>query len=441
MSIASPAGDGVKGGASAPVQQIVHRAYTVPEAAGIERELTAAWRAAASESVTQGGSPVARTSTGTVVALVGHDHDQDAVRATLMDATAAHPSRILLVVLDPEGDEKIEAHYSVFCQMPTAGRRHVCNEIIQIDAGGLGVQHVPPLVLGLLEPNLPVTVWATDRRQWELPQMASVFHVADRLLVDSEDEDALRALRAWQRARARFGARRVNVIDMAWQRLYPWRLICAELFDGLTERHDLASIDVVDIVLPPSDAATPRASGGASNAVPTPGEVQPHPAPSALLLAGWLASRLGWRVTGSPAPATVRLTRETADEDQPSRVSAAGADGRARQAQSTIDLNFRVADLLSCPAGWNVHSVSLSARAKRAAAYSVRVHPGGTALLASVGVADACPVPQSVPTRVLVKSELLCQALSPCPADRVFDEALARAVEIAAALKHLQPID
>ena len=47
MNTTLPADDGVANGTAAPVQQIVNRAYTVPEAAVIESELTAAWRAAA----------------------------------------------------------------------------------------------------------------------------------------------------------------------------------------------------------------------------------------------------------------------------------------------------------------------------------------------------------------------------------------------------------
>lgn len=419
---------------AATLQQ-VGSAYTVPEAAVIERELTAAWRAAATDSVTHGGSPVARTSTGTVVALVGPGRDADAVRDILTDATATQPSRILLIVVDPDGEEKIEAKYSVFCQIPTSGRRHVCNEIIQIDARGDGVQHVAPLILGLLEPNLPVTVWATDRHQWELPQMATVFHIADRLVLDSSDRDALHALRAWQKSRARFGARRVQVVDMAWQRLYAWRVICAELFDGLIERDDLDALDAVEICLPPKDIAQARAASGVFDSPITPEETPADPGPSALLFAGWLSSRLGWRVTGSPAPGTVRFTRESAAGHTPAGGSAVTASAPGAASPRTLDLVFREAALLSCPAGWPLHSVSLAAHDPRVAAYSVRVHPEGTSLMASVGIAAACPVPQCVPTRALGTAELLGTALSPSPADRVYDEALASAVDIAAALE------
>ncbi len=439
MTPAPPSVDGMGGAVAAPPQQVVNRAHTLPDAAVIERELTAAWRAAATESVGHGGAPVARTSTGTLVALVGADGDVGGIRDTLMDATASNPSRILLVVLDEAGAESVEAQYSVFCQVPTSGRRHVCNEIIQITAGGAGVGHVPPLILGLLEPNLPVTVWATDRRQWQSPQMANVLQVADRLLVESFDEAGLRALRGWQGVRARAGARRVQVIDMAWQRLHAWRLICAELFDGVTERQDLAGIDAVEVFLPPPDLTMRDATGGVFDAPAIRESAPPAPGAAALLLAGWLASRLGWKVTGSRAPATVCLTRESAGGLQPPRDSAAGATRQAGPEQPGVTLTFRDAELLSCPSGWPLHSVALSTHAPRAAAYSVRVHPGGMALMAAVGVAEACPIPQCVPAREPGMSELLCQALSPGPADRVFDDALARAVEIAAALERAQP--
>ncbi|MFN2500125.1 MAG: OpcA/G6PD domain-containing protein, partial [Pyrinomonadaceae bacterium] len=75
----------------------------------------------------------------------------------------------------------------------------------------------------------------------------------------------------------------VGISDLNWSRLTSWRGLVADFYDVADYRTALADIDKVHIsyVAPQADA----------NAI----------APQALLMAGWLASRLQWAVLDKPA--------------------------------------------------------------------------------------------------------------------------------------------
>src|SRR5204862_6409631 len=91
---------------------------------------------------------------------------------------------------------------------------------------------------------------------------------AQAVLVDSFDEPV------WREAIARACALSAHayVVDLAWLRSTPWRERVAAAFDPPRRRGELDALTAV--------------------------AVRHHPASTvaALLLAGWLASRLGWRV-------------------------------------------------------------------------------------------------------------------------------------------------
>jgi hypothetical protein len=94
----------------------------------------------------------------------------------------------------------------------------------------------------------------------------SLLRLADVVLLDSTEEpDIAKSL-----ARVSELAERVYVVDLAWLRSTPWRERVAFTFDPAEWRPELRRISAV------------RVRHGADSAV------------AALLLVGWLASRLGW---------------------------------------------------------------------------------------------------------------------------------------------------
>jgi glucose-6-phosphate dehydrogenase assembly protein OpcA len=107
--------------------------------------------------------------------------------------------------------------------------------------------------------------------------------MADRIVIDSAafDHPQDDLLRLAQLLRERSGSMRVS--DLNWGRLTSWRTLLASFWDVPDYRPHLERIDHVEINYDPPDVA--------------PGEI----APKALLVIGWLASRLGWQVEAASA--------------------------------------------------------------------------------------------------------------------------------------------
>ena len=71
-----------------------------------------------------------------------------------------------------------------------------------------------------------------------------------------------------------------DINDIAWSRLLVWRQLVAQFFDQPTALDSLDTIEEVEIIY---DPISNEGRCGRS---------------SALLMAGWLATRLGWRAPG-----------------------------------------------------------------------------------------------------------------------------------------------
>jgi glucose-6-phosphate dehydrogenase assembly protein OpcA len=102
--------------------------------------------------------------------------------------------------------------------------------------------------------------------------------MADRVVIDSAafdhpHEDLLRL-----EAVVRSLAKDARISDLNWGRLTSWRMLLASFWDVADYRPHLDRIERVTIEYDPPDAA--------------PAEI----APKALLAAGWLASRLNWKL-------------------------------------------------------------------------------------------------------------------------------------------------
>ena len=133
----------------------------------------------------------------------------------------------------------------------------------------IGPEHLERLDTALdpvLVSELPTVLWS-PHGHWEA--VHSLLHLTDVILVDSDDMDDFDGPSA-ALDRAAELRRHAYVVDLAWLRTTPWRERLAAAFDHPGRRRLLAVLDEVGV-----------RHSAASTA-------------SALLLAGWLASRLGW---------------------------------------------------------------------------------------------------------------------------------------------------
>jgi glucose-6-phosphate dehydrogenase assembly protein OpcA len=190
---------------------------------------------------------------------------EDAAERTLAGLAEQHPSRTILLFPRPDDDDALDMDASVQC-FPF-GDRAVCAEVIRVRLCGARMRHPASVVVPLLVADLPVFI------RWRgMPAFDEVFDelvgVVDRLIVDSTEWPSDALSRGYGELSQRFG--RTIVSDIAWERTERWRRELAAAWPF--EAHEI------------SVKAT-RAQ--------------------ALLLAGWLRSRLGHDVALEHEPAEI----------------------------------------------------------------------------------------------------------------------------------------
>jgi glucose-6-phosphate dehydrogenase assembly protein OpcA len=146
---------------------------------------------------------------------------------------------------------------------PDDGQLALTFETIVIDVGPEHLRYLDSIVDPLVVTDIPTLVWA-PHGHWDA--VDALRGVSQSVLLDSvEDPDVAGALR---RAARLLEAR--DVVDLAWLRTTPWRERIAASFDPPYRRQQLREISGV--------AVRHHFASGAA----------------ALLICGWLGSRLGW---------------------------------------------------------------------------------------------------------------------------------------------------
>jgi glucose-6-phosphate dehydrogenase assembly protein OpcA len=174
-----------------------------------------------------------------------------------------HASRTIVCAVS-EGRRTLDAVASIAADAtPEEGRHVLTHETVILDVGPGHLEHLDTIIDPLVVTDLTTVVWA-PHGHWQA--VDALRGMSQSVLLDSvEDPDVAGALR---RAQALLDGR--YVVDLAWLRSAPWRERIAALFDQPARRPQLGQI------------AALRIRGVAESGA------------AALLLCGWLTSRLGW---------------------------------------------------------------------------------------------------------------------------------------------------
>lgn len=141
----------------------------------------------------------------------------------------------------------------------------VMTETVEIDMGPEHLTRLETIVDPVVMPELPTVLWSPHGHG---EAVESLRGMVDVTLLDSDD--APEADGGLSHAEAELGSS--YVVDLAWLRTTPWRERLAAAFDPPGRRSALATLDGFTI------------------------RHQPNSTASAMLLAGWLATRLGWDI-------------------------------------------------------------------------------------------------------------------------------------------------
>ena len=183
-----------------------------------------------------------------------------------LDGLGSHtPSRTL--VLREQPTSRVDASLVMESHTPAgAGRVGLCHDRVTLSMDGAHLEHSASLLAPLLLSDLPTVLWLPEPKS-DVPD-PRLLERAQYVLVDSgsgghEDLRPLAELAAG-----------IRVHDLAWGRLEYWRAAIAAAFDPADRRALLAEITEVEL------------------------RYQARGLQTALLLAGWLATRAGWRPGG-----------------------------------------------------------------------------------------------------------------------------------------------
>jgi glucose-6-phosphate dehydrogenase assembly protein OpcA len=178
-----------------------------------------------------------------------------------------HASRTVLCAVE-EGRSTLDARAVMSYEEPAAGAPlGVMLEEVEIDMGPEHLAHLETIIDPVVVDALPTMLWSPHGHS---EAVAAVLDIVDVILLDSEG--LLEPAEAFGHAAELL--RSAYVVDLAWLRTTPWRERLAASFDPPDRRGALREVSRVTIRHRTGSAA------------------------SAMLLGGWLCSRLGWRRTG-----------------------------------------------------------------------------------------------------------------------------------------------
>ena len=249
------------------------------EADAVEQELDNSWREANASALASGVHAGTRNSVLTLVVYTDGAEQAQRALSAIEEMTSQHPSRAIIVVPQKQnGGAAVETYIST--QIQTRNGALSYGEEIVLKAHDGAVPHLPGAILPLIVSGLPSFLWWMGEPTWRTEFLEALVDGSDRLIVDSSEmkrpEVSLLALDDLMRRKKSSCA----ISDFNFSRQQPWREMVAAFFDSPDQRPYLSGIDRVTI----------EYAAGSEDGATNPAQ--------AYLFAGWLASRLNWRISG-----------------------------------------------------------------------------------------------------------------------------------------------
>jgi len=362
----------------------------------IEKQLTALWQEASRD---EDHSGVTRASMFNLLVYVQNRAEAAKLDQMLTDITAARPCRAILIVADADAsEESLTAEVTSRCTLPTASTKQVCCEQVTITAGGTQTDEVPSAVAPLLLSDLPVYLWwhAIPRIE-DKALFRHLVDLSDRVVIDSANFRHQEADLARMATVLDETPRWTALSDLNWARLTAWRALLANFYDIANYRPQLDRLKSVTIRYSPD----PEDAG----VIPT----------RALILGGWLTSRLGWTVD----PNSTRRSNGATTIS----VSTSGR---------TLDLSF-AHTRRDIEAG-HIALVTLESDTEPSVSFTVRRSADGQRIETSVTFGEETGVQRVLSYEGLSETDLIGKELEILGHDRVYEQAVLAAGQLVEAI-------
>lgn len=344
-----------------------------------------------------GGGELMRANTLNLIAVADHEDIARMITSTVSQLSDFLPSRTIIFITAPGAQRSNTWHVDVrLNEGETKGGPPVHFETITITVDPKMSGYLASLVSPLLISELPTFLWWPTGDFVGNALFNDVVGIVDRLIVDSarlgNDARAVAQMRTLldDEDDPRLG-------DFTWMRLEPWRQLIAQFFDPKEVQNCLDQLSQVNIAY-----AEHRRDNGSGFA-------------AALLIVGWLASRLGWQVIEPLEP------RRAGGWTVP--LISRGEDGKAR------DIQVRLTPDPSPDARFSVRSVELVAIGEQDGVFRI-MRTDKDDMITSSETSFAPYMSRMVYSRRKSTVEMLGDELQNFGADPVFEDAIRMATRL-----------
>ena len=267
-------------------QQLVRLGRVEGPIRGLDRDdVMEAARAAIGEcDMPHSTAPMDPRLTWKLGALAGGHSAQDLRGQFVESAISAHmPRRLITLAPTLDASLPLETMVAAYCPLPEErGGSEACGDVIVLRGGIGAIQQGLPMIQPLVGEDLPCWVWWNSSLDEPIDMLETLAPPRRRLVIDSSLGEPARCLEVLVRRIA--AGQAVN--DLNWLRLRSWRESLAMVFDPPSRRDALAHVARLDI------------------------DVEGDHPVKGLLLAAWIADRLGWHLVASHAAADEGVSSE-----------------------------------------------------------------------------------------------------------------------------------
>lgn len=344
------------------------------------------------------GMQLMRANTLNLVAVADSLDVAEMIISTVSQLRDFLPSRTIIFITDPKLVRPKTWHVDLkINETPMrGGDSGVLFETITFWTDHSSAGHLSSVVSPLLVGELPTFLWWPSGEFANNAIFEDLVEVADRLIFDSARLGA--DAHAVADYRTLIDEEDDPVVgDFTWLRLAPWRQLVAQFFDPAETMAALRSIDRVNIAY--AQERSDRGSGFAA----------------ALLISGWLGSRLGWEII---------------DKMEPRRAGGWTVYMRARPNGGPANqIQIRLTPDVSPGAKFSLRSVELIASGEHQGIFRIQ-RTDQDDLITSSETESAPFVSRMVYSRRHSTVEMLGEELHRFGPDRVFEDAIRIATAI-----------
>jgi glucose-6-phosphate dehydrogenase assembly protein OpcA len=187
---------------------------------------------------------VLRACSMTFIVVIEETQDASPIGEAIAGLMHEHPSRAIVVRIRECPEPCLEARVFAQCWMPVGRHEQICCEQVEITAARRSLADVPPVILGIVAPDLPVVLYCPDVGLCLSPEFQTLPPLAGKVVIDSGSSGDLSGVRYLQSLPKNVYRR----ADLEWGRLTGWREAVAQIFEDSVRRKAAQSLKKIRIV-------------------------------------------------------------------------------------------------------------------------------------------------------------------------------------------------